>query len=55
MARFTTRVAAEQQRYPVLLSNGNCVAKVRLRPVGQRTTCPSLGPGPKGYKGIVKV
>ncbi len=26
MSRFTTTVSAEQQRYPVLLSNGNPVA-----------------------------
>ncbi|MET0088445.1 MAG: aminopeptidase N [Candidatus Thiodiazotropha sp.] len=30
MARFSTTISADKQRYPVLLSNGNCVASVDL-------------------------
>ncbi|MBU2648139.1 aminopeptidase N, partial [bacterium] len=32
MARFTTRIIADQKRYPVLLSNGNPIARGTLEP-----------------------
>ncbi|HBO16019.1 MAG TPA: aminopeptidase N, partial [Porticoccaceae bacterium] len=30
MSEFSTRIVADEQRYPVLLSNGNCIAKESL-------------------------
>ena len=57
MSRFTTTVSAEQQRYPVLLSNGNPVAsgsegngtgrpgKTRSR---SRPTCSPWSPATSG-------
>ena len=38
MSKFTTTVVAEQHSYPVLLSNGNPIARVRGR-------TPALGNG----------